>query len=88
MLQLIELYQRNSGVNIRQVVFVSRCKHFGLWCPAVGLSIKSINAQTVKLQAAKPLSELAVVGNDQSTFRTGDIFNSVKEKIAVPQAPT
>lgn len=41
---------------------------------------QSINPQTVKLQTAKPLSKLAVVGNDQSTFRTGDIFNGVKRE--------
>ena len=80
MLQLIQLYQRNSGIDIRQVVFVSWRKHFGLRCPAIGLSIKSINAQTVKLQAAKPLGKLAVVGNDQPAFGAGNIFDGVKRE--------
>ena len=60
--QFAQLYQRQRGVNIGEVIFESRANHLRLRRTAVGLAIVGIDAQTVELEATNAVGQLFIVG--------------------------
>ena len=76
--ELIQLHQRQRGVDIREIVFKARRNHLRLRRAAQGLAVISVNAEAVELQAANARGQLVIVGYHQPAFGAGHILDRME----------
>lgn len=86
--QLIQLHQRQRGVDIGQIIFEAGSNHFRLRRAAVGLTVVGVYAQAVEFEAADAGSQLVIIGDDKPPSAQVIFLIAWNEKIAVPRQPT